>query len=127
MVQSGFITFEEAYNAGVQAGIKQMMDKIQKHCELGKPVLCNGELYFFKDARQNLIDIMDDIDAEFGIQKRKKYIVPIHRGNGEKYVERMAVIIEANSPDEAMAQAVFSFAYGGWTVDRNSKDYETID
>ena len=70
---------------------------------------------------------MDDIDAEHGIQKRKKYIVPIHRGEGEKYVERMAVIIEANSPDEATAQALFSFGYGGWTVDTNSKDYKIME
>ena len=54
----------EYYLRGVEAGIKQMMDKIQKHCELGKPVLANGELYFFKDARQNLIDIMDNLDAD---------------------------------------------------------------
>lgn len=39
----------------------------------------------------------------------------------------MAVIIEANTPDEAMIQAVFSFGYGGWIVDRNSKDYKTME
>ena len=54
----------DAFSAGVEVGIKLMMDKIQKHCELGKPVLANGELYFFKDARQNLIDIMDDIEEK---------------------------------------------------------------
>ena len=74
---------DSLYKLGVEAGIKQMMDKIQKHCELGRPVLANGELYFFKDCRQNLIDIMDDIDAEYGVQRRKKYIVPIYRGEGE--------------------------------------------
>ena len=52
----------DAYNSGVEAGIKMMMDKIQKHCELGKPVMANGELYFFKTAKQNLIDIMDDLE-----------------------------------------------------------------
>lgn len=119
--------FDEAYNLGLQEGIKQMMDKIQRHCELGKPVLANGELYFFKDAKQNLIDIMDDIDAEFGIQKRKKYIVPIYRGNGEKEIDNMEVIIKAGSPDEAMAQAVFSFGSNGWTVDKNSENYKVMD
>ena len=49
-----------------------LVEKIQKHCELGKPVLANGELYFFKDARQNLIDIMDDIDAEYENEIDKK-------------------------------------------------------
>lgn len=119
--------FDEAYNLGLQAGIKQMMDKIQRHCELGKPVLANGELYFFKDCRQNLIDIMDDIDAEFGIKKRKKYIVPIYRGNGEKEIDHMEVIIKASSPDEAMAQVVFSFCSSGWTVDKKSENYKVLD
>ena len=119
--------FDEAYNLGLQAGIKQMMDKIQRHCELGKPVLANGELYFFRNCKQNLIDIMEDIDAEFGIQKRKKYIVPIYRGNGEKEIDHMEVIIKAGSPDEAMAQAVFSFGSNGWTVDKNSENYKVLD
>ena len=55
---------DSLYKLGVEAGIKQMMDKIQKHCELGKPVMANGELFFFKTARQNLIDIMDDLEAD---------------------------------------------------------------
>ena len=119
--------FDEAYNLGVQAGIKQMMDKIQRHCELGKPVLANGELYWFKNCRQNLIDIMDDIDAEYGIQKRKKYLVPIYRGNGEKEIEHMEVIIKAGSPDEAMVQAIFSFGSSGWTIDKKSENYKVMD
>ena len=119
--------FDEAYNLGLQAGIKQMMDKIQRHCELGKPVLANGELYFFKDCRQNLIDIMEDIDAEFGITRKRKYIVPIYRGNGEKEIDHMEVIIKASSPDEAMAQAVFSFGSNGWTVDKKSENYRVWD
>lgn len=119
--------FDEAYNLGLQAGIKQMMDKIQRHCELGKPVLANGELYFFKDCRQNLIDIMEDIDAEFGIPRKRKYIVPIYRGNGEKEIEHMEVIIKASSPDEAMAQAVFSFGSNGWKVDKKSENYKVLD
>ena len=56
---------EKVYNEGVQAGIKQMENKIQKHCELGKPVMANGELYFFQDSRQHLRDIMDNLDDEW--------------------------------------------------------------
>lgn len=59
----------KAYNEGVQAGIQQMMDKIQLHCELGKPVMANGELYFFKTALENLKDIMDDIEDEWNREK----------------------------------------------------------
>ena len=119
--------YSEDYFLGFQAGIKQMMDKIQKHCELGKPVLANGELYFFKDARQNLIDIMDDIDAEFGVSRKRKYVVPIYRGNGEKEIDHMEVIIKASSPDKATAQAVFSFGSNGWIVDKKSENYKVLD
>jgi len=56
--------YDEIFNLGVEAGIKMMMDKIEKHCELGKPVLCNGNLYWLKDAHQNLLDIMDDLEAD---------------------------------------------------------------
>lgn len=38
------IMIAKAYKDGVKAGVKQMMNKIQLHCELGKPVVANGEL-----------------------------------------------------------------------------------
>lgn len=57
---------ENAFCLGVKAGIEQMESKIQKHCKLGKPVMANGELYFFQDSKQHLIDIMDGIDEEYG-------------------------------------------------------------
>lgn len=60
---------EQVYNLGVQAGIQQMMDKMERQFELGKPVLANGNLYWLKDAKQNLIDIMDDIDSEYEAEK----------------------------------------------------------
>lgn len=126
MVQSGFITFEEAYNAGVQAGIKQMMDKIQKHCELGKPILCNGELYFFKDARQNLIDIMDDIDAEYGIQREKRYIVPMRKVIDGK-CEEMRTIISAKTSFEAWCGAIHCFKDDGWIVFSEYDKYEQLE
>ncbi len=53
----------KAYEDGVKAGIQQMMNKIQLHCELGKPVMANGELYWLTDSRQHLIDIMDSIES----------------------------------------------------------------
>ena len=116
----------EDYLRGVDAGIKQMMDKIQKHCELGKPVLANGELYFFKDARQNLIDIMDDIDAEYGIEREKKYIVTISitHNSGEVGHE---IIIKTNNPKTAMLIAIGDFEHNGWIVDRNYSSYKTME
>lgn len=38
--------WDEVFNLGVEAGIKQMMDKIQHQCSIGKPILANGELYW---------------------------------------------------------------------------------
>lgn len=58
-------TLQEAFDCGVAAGVKAMMDKMEQHCEMGKPVLCNGNLYWLKDANQNLRDIMDDINNGF--------------------------------------------------------------
>lgn len=55
---------ETAYKLGVQAGIKLMENKIERQCELGKPILANDNLYWLKDAKQNLIDIMDDLEAD---------------------------------------------------------------
>lgn len=53
---------ENAFCLGVQAGIQQMEYKIQNHCKMGKPVMANGELYFFKDSKQHLVDIMDSLN-----------------------------------------------------------------
>ena len=58
------MTYEQIFNLGVQAGIKMMENKIERQCERGKPILANGNLYWLKDARQNLIDIMDDLEAD---------------------------------------------------------------
>ncbi|MCF2642232.1 hypothetical protein I6E50_07415 [Roseburia hominis] len=53
---------QKAFNEGVETGIQQMEDKIQKHCEIGKPVLANGDLYFFQDSQEHLREIMDSFD-----------------------------------------------------------------
>ena len=58
------ITYEQIFNLGVQAGIKMLENKIERQCERGKPILANDNLYWLKDARQNLIDIMDDLEAD---------------------------------------------------------------
>ena len=55
---------ETAYKLGMQAGSKMMENKIERQCELGKPILANDNLYWLKDAKQNLIDIMDDLEAD---------------------------------------------------------------
>lgn len=74
----------KAYEEGVQDGIQQMMDKIQLHCELGKPVMANGELYFFKTSLENLNDIIDDIESAWNEEHVvKKIIVPANHSREE--------------------------------------------
>ena len=53
------MTGNNAFNLGVQTGIKLMENKIQKHCELGKPVMANGELYWLTDSKEHLNEVMD--------------------------------------------------------------------
>ena len=46
-----------------------MMDKIERQYKKCKPIQANGSLYWLKDAKENLRDIMDDMEAEYN----KKY------------------------------------------------------
>lgn len=62
---------QEIFNLGFQTGIKYMMDKIEKQYELGKPILANDNLYWLKGAKENLRDIMDDIEAEYNTEMEK--------------------------------------------------------
>lgn len=120
---------EDAFNLGVQTGIKLMENKIQEHCELGKPVMANGELFFFKTARQNLMDIMDDLDEECGVEKERKYIVPICRKYGNQ--DKREMLIKANSAETAMFIAIRDLECNGWSnpwiVDRDSDNYKCLE
>lgn len=62
---------QQIFNAGYQMGIQYMMDKIEKQYELGKPILANDNLYWLKGAKENLRDIMDDIEAEYNAEMKK--------------------------------------------------------
>lgn len=121
----------ESYNRGVEAGVKQMMNKIEKHCELGKPVLANDELYFFKTAQENLVDLMDDIDNKCSIQNGNQYIVPMQKIFDGKCME-FRVIIRAKTPYEAWCYAYVAFEHedenrpGGWRVYPNYDEYEKL-
>lgn len=117
----------EDYLRGVEAGVKQMMDKIQKHCELGKPVLANGELYFFKTVQENLIDIMDDIEADWKAEQgMKKFIVPIKMIHTKGEIVR-EVIIETNKAKTAMLIAIGDFQHNGWIVDTDFRKYKQLE
>lgn len=57
------LTSNEIFKLGMEAGRRQLEEHILHQFEIGKPVAINGELYWLKDARQNLIDIMDDLET----------------------------------------------------------------
>lgn len=59
------LTNNEIFRLGMAAGRQQLADHIQHQFEIGKPVEINGELYWLKDARKNLMDIMDDIESRW--------------------------------------------------------------
>lgn len=62
---------QQIFNAGFQMGIQYMMDKIERQYQLGKPILANDNLYWLKGAKENLRDIMDDIEAEYNAEMEK--------------------------------------------------------
>lgn len=55
---------EEFYELGVKTGRQQMMNKMENHYKMGKPVMINGNLYWLKDARQHLVEIMDSLEEK---------------------------------------------------------------
>ena len=57
--------FNLGFQAGMQTGIKYMMNKIEKQYELEKPILANDNLYWLKGSKENLRDIMNDIEVEY--------------------------------------------------------------
>ena len=115
------------FDLGIEAGIKSMMDKIQRHCELGKPVMANGELYFFKTAQENLIDIMDDIESDWKAEQgMKKFIVPIKMLHTKGEIVR-EVIIETNKAETAMLIAIGDFQHNGWIVDTDFRKYKQLE
>ena len=115
------------YQLGVEAGRKQMMDHIQHQCSIGKPVECNGELYFFKTAQQNLMDIMDDIDNACNEEHgEKRYIVPIRMfRNTSTDVKELLI----KAPDANVARLIalgFENDHIGWTVDEDYENYKQV-
>ncbi len=63
------LTENEIFKLGMEAGRKQLADHIQHQCSIGKPVEINGELYWLKDAKQHLIDVMDGIETAWNEEK----------------------------------------------------------
>lgn len=120
------IMIAKAYEDGVKAGIQQMMDKIQLHCELGKPVMANGELYFFNTSLENLKDIMDDIESTWNEENGVyKFIVPMRHPCKEDIVRE--AVISADTAEKAMLIAIRDFEESsGWIIDTDYQHYKQL-
>lgn len=117
------LTNNEIFRLGMEVGRKQVMDHIQHQCSIGKPAEINGELYWLKDAKQNLMDIMDDIESAWNEERGvKKFIVPIN--STLRTHNKMEVIIETVDAKTAMLIAMGDFQHDGWIVDTDYKNYK---
>lgn len=118
------LTNEAIFRLGMEAGQQQLTDHIQHQFEIGKPIEINGDLYWLKDIKQNLIDIMDDIESawndEHGV---KKFIVPISITYNTHRTDR-EVIIETVDAKTAMLIAIGDFQHDGWIVDTDHENYK---
>lgn len=117
------MTAEEIFRFVMEIGRKQLADHIQHQFEIGKPVEIDGELYWLKDAKQNLQDIVDDIESQWNEEHGvKKFIVPLKHPQREVIRE---VIIEAETAEQAMITALLEFEQGsGWIVDTDYENYK---
>lgn len=119
------LTNNEIFRLGMELGRKQLMDHIQHQFEIGKPVEINGELYWLKDAKQNLQDIMDDIESAWDEENGLvKYIVPLKHPREDVTRE---VIIQADTAERAYLIALGEFEQGcGWIVDIGYENYKRL-
>lgn len=116
----------EIFRLGMEVGKKQLADHIQYQFEIGKPVAINNELYWLKDAKQNLQDIMDDIESEWNEEHGlNKFIVPISITHNTSE-EHREVIIQTVDAEAAMLIAIGDFQRNGWVVDTDYQNYKQL-
>ncbi len=114
----------EIFRLGMAAGRQQLMDHVIHQYEIGKPIEINGNLFWLKDAKQNLMDIMDDIESTWNDENGlNKFIVPIKRSYTNSEVTR-EVIIQTDKAETAMLIAVGDFQHNGWIVDTDYENYK---
>lgn len=120
------MTNNEIFRLGMEVGRKQLADHIQHQFEIGKPVVINDELYWLKDAKQNLTDIMDDIESAWSEEHGlNKFIVPIKRRSFNNEEITREVIIQAETAEMARVIAIGDFQHNnGWIVDMDCENYK---
>ena len=124
MSKSMDLTNNEIFRLGMEAGKQQLAAHIQHQFEIGKPVEINGELFWLKDAKQNLQDILDDIESTWNDENGlNKFIVPISMAYANEKITR-ELIIQANSAETARLIAIGDFQHHGWIVDMDCGNYK---
>ena len=118
------MTNNEIFRLGMEVGRKQLADHIVHQFEIGKPAEINGELYWLKDAKQNLQDIMDDVESAWNNENGlNKFIVPISITYTNEKITR-EVIIQTDKAETARLIAIGDFQHHGWTVDMDCENYK---
>lgn len=118
--------FNEIFRLGMEAGRKQLEEHILHQFEIGKPCEINGKLCWLKDEKQNLIDIMDDIESAWNEESGvHKFIVPIKMVHSTHETKR-EVIIETVDAETAMLIAIGDFQCDGWIVDNDYQNYREL-
>ena len=114
----------EIFRLGMAAGRQQLMDHVMYQYEIGKPIEINGKLFWLKDTKQNLQDIMDDIESAWNDENGlNKFIVPIKRSYTDSEVTR-EVIIQTDKAETAMLIAIGDFQHNGRIVDTDYENYK---
>lgn len=60
------VNIDKIFQSGVEAGRKQLMNHIQHQHKIGKPVEINGELYWLKNSREHLLEIIESMEKQHG-------------------------------------------------------------
>ena len=114
----------EHFRLGMVAGRQQLMDHVMHQFEISRPVEINGNLFWLKDADQNLQDIMDDLETAWNEENGlNKFIVPIKRTYKNSEVTR-EVIIQTDKAETAMLIAMGDFQHDGWIIDADYENYK---
>ena len=121
------LNVNKIFQSGMETGCKKLMDHIQHQHKIGKPVEINGELYWMKDSKEHLIDVMCNLDNAWNEKHgEKKYIVPIRMFHNTS-TEVKELLVKAPNAHVAMLIALgFEKEHHGWIVDEDYENYKQV-
>lgn len=63
-VKSLMVTLDQVEHRGFKKGVEYMEQRILEACENGTPLEICEKAFFVRDAKSNLRDIFDDLEAD---------------------------------------------------------------